>query len=159
MSKGRTLEDVVDADVDAVRRKAEKLIEKRELPKPEKPTGEQRFPANLSDVHEANLADLLSYWASQVSYARYLLSIVKSAYLKADAEYDMAFDKKYLQATDKHVTDKRHNTGGLRYVRNKRKKAVELQQHVTVLNGLVDGYERKYQAVNREITRRQHRHE
>lgn len=124
------------------------------LPLPQAPERQLEFPSDLGDVSTEELADHLGYWSSMAAYCRYKLAIMDSTASRAEVEANQEFDSRYSIATDKTVTDKKHNTGALRSVQSRQTKAVKFRGDATILAALLDGYEKKYHAVSRELSRR-----
>jgi hypothetical protein len=75
------------------------------------------------------------------------------ATLLAKLAYDEEFDLRYSKA-EGSVSDKKHNIGAYRSLRQKKRKWVQLQADQKILQSLYSGYEGKYHAVSRELTRR-----
>ncbi len=136
------------------REAAERLSRRLQLPIPPVPEEKLPFPENVADLSNEELPHHLAYWTALGAYAGYQAALVDSAHGNAEAEYEMEYDLRYATRDDKHVTDKRHISGASKAVRKLRREMILLERDLNILRALLEGYEKKYAAVSRELSRR-----
>jgi len=138
-----------------VEERARELAKGKKLPFPNKPTTDLAFPSDLSDIRGDALSEHLAYWTGLAAYCRFQLAVFSSSARRAQLEADQEFDARYASDSHKHVTDKRHLTGANRAVRSKQRQAMQIKNDAEIIGALLDGYEKKYNAISREISRRE----
>jgi len=140
--------------VKAATERAHSVAGRLRLPMPNNPGGECSFPDDLGAMSESELAKQLGYWASLTAYASTQVAIFDAAATIADTDYEQAYDARYRVLGDKAVTDKKSEAGGHPAVISAKQKAIRLKGDARLLESLRGGYEQKYLAVSRELTRR-----
>lgn len=149
-----TVSDIAAAFVEGEHDRAVAIAKAAGMPVPDRPKDVKSFPESLGDISADELGEHLSYWAAMASYSQFQVSILDGATTIASVEAEQEFDARYSMSTETTVTDRRHMTGASRAVRTKQKKAARLRADLKVLSALHWGYEKKYQAISRELTRR-----
>jgi len=150
------VDDAVRRMIDASFTHAEGLAKRFQAPLPERFDEDAMlpFPPNLSDLDEASLGAHLAQWRSLASYMGYQASVFEGAALRAEEAAQQEFDARYAGRSEIHVTDKRHLTGASAAYTAKKTRAVRLRSDFLILSALKVGYEGKYAAVSRELSRR-----
>ncbi len=154
MSQPQLTREAVLADVEAMELRANKMFGARSLQPPGIVHDDLSWPSDLSDLDSVSLSKHLTHWAAMTSHADFFAEVVKGAAREAIAEAEVTFDVQYALREERHVTDKRHNTGALRAVRNRKLRAVQLETDAAMWAAIVRTHERRYAAVSRELTRR-----
>jgi hypothetical protein len=137
------------------RSEARELATENHLPFPVEPSVHLVFPADLSALPSEEIGRQLTYWNAMRSRAGYLVAVFSGAALRESIEADQRFDVMYANSTDKHVTDKRHNSGALQSVRTIRLSAARLSADLDIMRALQQSYSNNYDAVSRELSRRE----
>lgn len=152
------IEEMAEAASAMVAKMADKLMGRLRVPELPRPKHDLEWPSepgDLASLPYEELVDHLNYWGEMAAWMRYQYAVAMAAFKAAEAGYEMEYDRRYAVNEDKHVTNKRHETGALSGVQGKRKKAIRLEQYALLLKAVVDRYERRYQTVNKLVTRRQ----
>jgi len=154
MGDGLGYSPKAESRVDLSRRRAEHRSAQMRLPLPEAPEGELSFPENIGKLSDDSLLHQMGYWAALVGYAQYQVAVFDSASTGAEALYEETFALKYRSSPDSSVTDKRHHSEADSAVRSAKAAYTQLRGDAKVLSALFKGYEQKYYALSRELTRR-----
>lgn len=141
--------------VEAMRADSEEIARRLELPMPTKPKGEElAFPTDLTMVGDDALGTHLGYWAGLVGFAKTQAAILGGAATIAKVDADREFNVKFYYRTEQSSTIRRHNTGAQNAVIESRRLSARLRADATFVDALLAGYEAKYAALSRELTRR-----
>lgn len=141
--------------VKGVRERAKKLRRQRRMPSVNAPTRDAlAFPDSLADLPTQELSNHLTYWSSWAAYTQNEVAILEGAAGTARAEFEMEWDLRYSSSNYNSVTDKRHTVGASKAVRLKRRIFVQLEVDSKIMRAMFLAYERYYNAVSRELTRR-----
>lgn len=154
LAKGRTQTAIAVAN-----KVAAELSQELGLPLPVQPRADLEFPEDITELSGEEVGQQLSYWNAMRSHANYLLSLFAHAHGAEAMEAEQRFDVVYAQSTDKHVTDKRHKAGAARSVRARQAAAARLEGEVGIIKSLWQSYQNNYEAVSRELTRRNNDYE
>ena len=152
----RMEEDKEGDFVSATLAKADLYIKKLKLPLPEKPINLIKWPENLNDLRETELSELLTRLSGWQAYAGYQLAREETNKENLTESYDL----KLKQATYNSkkdfdtVTETKAAISQMSDMVDLKKKIQFARAKVKLLSGLIAGYESKYAATSREISRR-----
>ena len=148
-------EDKLDSE-SVTLKKADAFISKLNLPIPERPGRRIKWPNNLNDLQERELSELLTCLSGWQSYAGYQLAREETNKENLTESYDL----KQKQATFNSekdfdtVTEMKAAISQIPELVTLKKRIQFARAKVKLLSGLLSGYESKYAATSREISRR-----
>jgi hypothetical protein len=137
--------------------KAMKQVEKLGLPFPGKPDEKDvAWPSNVAEISSQDLAKHLSWWSGWASYIRYHLAQAETnetAYLemyKHQEQHEIANSK----GDFKTVTELKANVANNPTLVRIKQDMLQAKALRKMLGALLEGYEKKYATISREISRR-----
>lgn len=144
-----SLDDRILAETEA------RLSQARLRPARRPSTEEPDWPPNLADLHGSELSALMAYYTAMTSYGGYMLA--RSEVRKVAITYlkELAWSTAYLRDGENKVTDRRELANLDEEVQQLSIRALEVEADVRLLKTIVSGYEARYAAASREITRRE----
>jgi len=145
----------MDADSKTLRQ-AEKYVDNLRLPLPRKPGAELDWPDNLADLGERELGSILTLLSGWLSYAVYHLAREETNLENFTQGYDIKMKQHIYRSGNDYatVTGVKAAVGQLPEMIDLQRKIQRAKAKVTVISSLVRGYESKYAAASREISRR-----
>ena len=135
--------------------KTDAWIKSQSFPVPEKPTFGQDstiVPADLTKLNGAQLNNLMNRITLMSDYLGYELAKAEVSHLEAETKYDFHNAKLYLSTTasnKKYAVVAHPESAMLKELLDQRFARVKL------MTALVDGQDKRYKALSRELTRRQ----
>lgn len=128
------------------------------LPLPGKPGEEElEWPENVATLSSHDLAHHISYWTAWASYSRWHLARVETDETAFEETYKRCQDK--LIANSKNdrrtVTELKASVSGDPDLVKFKKQLLRASALKKMLASLLDGYEKKYATISREISRRE----
>lgn len=129
-----------------------------DLPLPGKAVDDIDWPENLADLTGEELGEQLTYWTAQVAYVGFqvaLMDVERKAY---EVTAGIARTRAYLASPSDKVTDKREAANTSREVVEANERHVVFDAQYRMLAALHKGYEAKYAAASRELSRREQEH-
>ncbi len=149
------LDGMVQAEFDKTLRRMRGFARALALPFPDPPEYEAPvFPEDLSELSDEHLGMHLTYWTGLCAYARVQAAVLDGLSGIAEQAADDEFALRYYLLDDKHVTNKRHHAEADKRVRAQRAKQRRFKADSLLVSSLVAGYERRYSAISRGISRR-----
>lgn len=131
-----------------------KLLNTYQLETPFKPKVLLKFPSILSDLTAITLSDQLTHWSAVIGYADYKVSLLKGTLILAELKVEQEFALQFVSRVEKTVTEKKLCVAALDIILKLQKIVATLKADIIVIDALKSGYDKKYQAVSRELTRR-----
>lgn len=137
---------------------ADAVIAKLGLPLPRKPEkcGEPEWPQNVSDLTPEELTQHLTWWKGWTAHTRWHLARIEGNFIAAEEMYrKLTSELTYKSEGDYGtVTALKASVANAPEVLKARKKVLEAKVTVGLVRALLDGYEDKFIAISRELTRR-----
>jgi len=124
------------------------------LPIPTQAPGpEPHWPANMADLVDQELSHQLGWYAAQVAYAGYQVALADVERTSYEAEVKVNSTRCFLQATG-NVTERREAAKGNPAVIAAGERLDVHTARYKLLSAIFSGYEARYKALSRELTRR-----
>jgi len=144
------------SDVLAFGQRSRELVNSLGLTTPNPPSAELIFPADLSSLHQDEIGEQLSYWASLCSYGHSKVAVLEGALIIARQQLDEEIYMRLYarQAHQGTATEKKAAVMATKAVRELSQKVATIEADLKVLKAVVMGYDMKNSAISREITRR-----
>lgn len=131
-------------------------VEMLELPKPGPPVRENPpdWPMSLADLTGEELSEHMTYWAAQIAYCQFELARSDVERTAFEEQRSLAYTQAYLRGQNDKVTDRRENAHADKDVVEARQRFAIHDATFRMLQALLKGFEAKYAACSRELTRR-----
>jgi hypothetical protein len=140
-----------------VRDAVQELIDSVPFEEPRKPVSDAPdWPDNFADVSDEELGAHLSYWSGMVAYAAYHVAIQDADRKALDWSHSRVFNETFVGVFDDSttVTVAKAQADTEPDVVAAQEKQLAADTRFRVLQAVLSGFERKYEAASREITRR-----
>lgn len=137
--------------------RATKQVMNLGLPLPNRPGDEGlEWPSNVADLPSEGLAEHLSWCTGWGSYAGWHLARAETNETAYEAQYKITEQQLIVNSEKdyKTVTEMKANISGTKVLTDCKAKALEAKALRKMLAALLDGYEKRYATVSREISRR-----
>lgn len=131
-------------------------VDNLELPRPTPPMRDEppEWPLSLADLSGEELSEQLTYWAAQIAYVQFELARADVERIAFEEQRSLAYTKSYLRSEKTKVTDQRENANADAEVIDARLRFSIHDATFRMLQALLKGYEAKYAAASRELSRR-----
>jgi hypothetical protein len=134
-----------------------KQVEDLGLPLPGKPEeGDLAWPSNVADLSSYDLAHHMSWWSGWASYIRYHLAQAETNETAYQEQYKLIEQDAISKSTGdwKTVTELKAKVANDPRLIECKKSILQAKALRKMLAALLDGYEKKYATISREISRR-----
>jgi hypothetical protein len=125
-----------------------------ETPLPGRPEEEPEWPGNLSDLTDEDLSNHLTYWSAMLSYVVFEVAREDVERKSFERQAHMEMTKAFMRCTAPTVTERKMQAELVPTYQELRQKYDIHDGMYRLLAALSQGYEQKYAAVSRELTRR-----
>lgn len=138
--------------------KAMGQVESLDLPLPKEPvSSEVEWPDNVADLDQTQLAAHMTWWTAWSSFIQYHLAQAETNAAAFKEELEVTVQQMIFKSDEndyKNVTSMKAAIGQLPMVQKIKAKLLEAQAKKRMLSALLEGYEKKYSTISREISRR-----
>ncbi len=143
----------------SIANEVEKFVLSKELQIPSKPNKkiENIFDLieNLTNISDKELGDIHAIFTGWFCYFLEILGSATVNKIEAETNYQIAFNKRYVESTSKTIKDKSIITNNYTEIAELFVLLQSAKAKVEYLTSLKDSYEYGVKAVSREISRRQ----
>lgn len=130
------------------------LLHEKQLPKPAPPEQSKTFIVELFRATDNDLSEQLGYWASLCAYTEEQSGLIRAALILAKNKFEQEYAVRFLRIQGSS-TEKKQKVLALKSVSHLKNEVAQYESDLAIMESLQSGYDRKYQAVSREITRRE----
>jgi hypothetical protein len=130
------------------------VTETLKLPLPQEPRLEATFPDDIGACEIDELSGYLTTWTHVCGRASLQVAKIESLLIRKEAEYEERVDMSVSTTEGKSLADRKiqakTKTNALKLSRH----VEQLRADLVIAKALLSGYEKKYNTVSREISRR-----
>lgn len=132
-------------------------IDRLKLPVPARPERDLEWPDNVGDLGSDELALHLTQWSGWSTYARYQLAQVETNLSAFEEEANIRVQELVFKSKGDYetVTEVKAAVASMPGVRRLKAKVLKASALKKMLGALLEGYEKKYNTISREISRRE----
>lgn len=131
-----------------------------ELPRSDRPESDDpEWPGSLADLSEDELGEQLTYWTAMTAYAGEHLAMADIERTAFERQRGAAWTKAFLRSTGDTVTERKALADNDPDVLNATQRHSIHDAQYKLLKALHEGYDKKYRAASRELTRRQNEYD
>lgn len=138
------------------------LVEELGLPLPKKPVHEPEgeapeWPRNIADLTPDDLAHHMTWWSGYETFAKYQLARIATTLASIEDSASLKFDKFMFKSQGDYPTVTAAKAAFRQKPENVsvQEEILGLQAQVKMLSALVEGYEKKFAVISREVSRRE----
>lgn len=137
---------------------AEEVVSRLKLPLPRRPdmSDQADWPGSLGEIETSELVRLLTWCKGWAAHTRWHLARVEGNLEAAEEEYkSLTMSLTFKSEGDyRTVTELKASVANAPAVAKIRKRVLETKLTAKLVRSLLEGYEDKFEAVSRELTRR-----
>jgi len=114
------------------------------------------WPSNVADLGSQELAEHMTWCTGWANFARYELAKAETNLAAFTAEYKFLMNDRLSKSSGdrKSVTEKKAEIGRMPDLQKIEQRVLQADAETKLLKALLESYEKKYQTISREITRR-----
>lgn len=127
------------------------------LPLPQRPGQDDlEITGPLDEQHAADLTQLMYHLASWSAYACHMLAQASIDLYRSEQDLEAAFAKVFMVPglSKESVADKKARAEASPTVKAVKNELAEAKEKVLLIKAVIDGYDKKYNAISRELSRR-----
>ena len=142
------------SEVTAFGERSRELLDALGVPAPARPEGHLELPSDLSSLHDSELGQHLSYWASMSAYLHHKVAVLEGSLILTKQRLEDDTQVRIYSRQDKSMAERKVAVSSMRTIRELSERVATIEADLKVLKSVVNGYDMKNSAISREISRR-----